>query len=57
MTEADVAAFEANPDWRLAVRLRDLDDRGKVPGAVVPELDEYRADLIGVAAETLRAKT
>jgi predicted HD phosphohydrolase len=39
MTEADVAAFEANPDWRLAVRLRDLDDRGKVPGAVVPELD------------------
>jgi predicted HD phosphohydrolase len=46
MTEAAVAAFRANPDWPLAVKLREIDDQGKVPGAVVPDLPAYREDLL-----------
>lgn len=51
MTAAEVAAFRAQPDWRLAVALRRIDDRGKVPGARVPGLDAYRIDLAAVAGE------
>lgn len=46
MTAAEVAAFRANPDWPLAVRLREIDDQGKVPGAVVPTLPAYHEDLL-----------
>jgi predicted HD phosphohydrolase len=53
MNDDEVTAFRSNPDWQLAVALRDLDDRGKVPGAVVPGLDEYRTDLIEVVGEAL----
>jgi predicted HD phosphohydrolase len=52
MSADEVARFEANPDWRLAVALRDIDDRGKVPGADVPDLEDYRADLTAVVAAT-----
>jgi hypothetical protein len=45
-----VEAFRAEPDWPLAVSLREIDDRGKVAGAVVPGLDAYRADLHSVVA-------
>ena len=37
-----VAAFEANPHFREAVRLRHWDDAAKVPGLAVPGLDHYR---------------
>jgi predicted HD phosphohydrolase len=53
MSGEEVEAFRSNPDWQLAVALRDLDDRGKVLGAVVPGLDEYRAALTEVVGETL----
>lgn len=45
MTAAEVKVFRAHPDWRLALALREIDDRGKVPGAAVPGLDDYRPDL------------
>jgi hypothetical protein len=50
MNDQEIATFRANPDWPTAVRLRDLDDRAKIPGALVPGLDEYRADLTEVVA-------
>lgn len=49
MTDAEVRDFEAHPDHRLAVRLREIDDRGKLPGLIVPGLDRYRTDLLAVA--------
>jgi predicted HD phosphohydrolase len=49
MGDAEVREFEAHPDYGLAVRLREIDDRGKLPGLVVPGLDSYRADLAAVA--------
>jgi predicted HD phosphohydrolase len=52
MTPAEVEAFRANPDWGLAVALREIDDRGKVPGAVVPGLDAYRDELRTAVADT-----
>lgn len=51
MSPREVAAFRANPDWPLALRLREIDDQGKVPGAVVPDLEAYRGDLVQVVAE------
>src|ERR1019366_8453910 len=53
MRDDEITAFRSNADWQLAVRLRDLDDRGKVPGAGVPGLDEYRGELIQAVGETL----
>jgi len=53
MSVAEVEAFRANPDWRLAVTLREIDDRSKVPGAVVPDLDAYRPALRDVVAARL----
>jgi predicted HD phosphohydrolase len=50
MSAAEIDAFRGNPDWRLAVALREIDDRGKVPGAEVPGLDAYRPDLRVVVA-------
>jgi predicted HD phosphohydrolase len=48
MSEAEVAEFRANPDHALAIRLREIDDRGKVPGLDVPGLDDYRDVLTSV---------
>jgi len=53
MTGSEVKAFESQPDWRLAVALRTIDDRGKVPGAVVPSLEAYRGLLGRVVAARL----
>jgi len=53
MSTAEVEAFRTEPDWPLAVSLREIDDRGKVPGAVVPGLDAYRTDLHAVVAARL----
>jgi len=48
MTADEISAFRSHPDWRLALRLREIDDRGKVPGARVPELEAYRPELEAV---------
>jgi predicted HD phosphohydrolase len=45
MSEAEVAEFRLNPDWQQAVALRVIDDRGKIPGLAVPDLDSYRVEL------------
>ena len=51
MSAEEVAAFEANPDHELAVKLREIDDRGKVPGLDVPGIDDYRAVLARVVVD------
>ena len=56
MSDDEIEAFRANPDWPLAVRLREIDDAGKVPGAVVPDLECYRDDLLGVVAARLESR-
>jgi predicted HD phosphohydrolase len=55
MSPAEVDAFRANSDWRLAVSLREIDDQGKVPGAQVPGLGSYEDDLTAVVSERLAA--
>jgi predicted HD phosphohydrolase len=53
MTPEEVDSFRNHPDWPLAVELREIDDRGKVPGAQVPGLEDYRAELSTVVATRL----
>jgi predicted HD phosphohydrolase len=48
MSDDEVAEFRSQPDWALAVTLRLIDDRGKVPGLEVPGLDSYRPRLLAV---------
>jgi predicted HD phosphohydrolase len=48
MTETEIAAFRANPDWEQAVALRRLDDRGKVVDLAVPTLEAHRPRLMRV---------
>jgi predicted HD phosphohydrolase len=55
MSDEEVAEFEAQPDWQNAVRLRTWDDRAKDPGASVPGLDAYAAELRAVIAAALSA--
>jgi predicted HD phosphohydrolase len=54
MTADEVEAFRSHSDWRLALALREIDDLGKVPGADVPDLEDYRDDLRNVVAAHLR---
>ena len=42
MSAAEVAAFEAEPHWREAVRVRRWDDMGKVPRLAVAGFEHYR---------------
>ena len=49
MSPDEVATFERNPAFRVAVALRGWDDGGKVDGLPVPRLREYRALLERVA--------
>jgi gamma-butyrobetaine dioxygenase len=53
----EAAEFEANPHFRAAVRLRDWDDRAKVPGLDVPGLEHYRAVLEAVVARRGAARS
>ena len=41
----EAAAFEAEPAFQWAVRLRRWDDEAKVPGLAIPGLDHYRSHL------------
>lgn len=45
MTDEEGAAFEANPYYDLALRVRRYDDLGKVEGMETPDMDAHR-DLI-----------
>jgi len=51
MIPAEIDAFRAHPDWRLALELREIDDQAKVPGARVPELAEYEVVLFHVVSD------
>ena len=42
MSAAEVRAFETEPGWREAVRVRGWDDQGKVAGLAVPGFEHYR---------------
>ncbi len=48
MDVTEVAAFEANPGWEDAVRLRRWDDEAKVPDLAVAPAVSYRALLESV---------
>ncbi|MFI1097888.1 HD domain-containing protein [Streptomyces sp. NPDC020917] len=50
MSPAEVAAFEAGPDFAAAVALRRGDDAGKVVGLAVPGLARWRPAVARVAA-------
>lgn len=41
LSAEEVAAFESSPDWAAAVALRRADDRAKVPGAAVADLEHW----------------
>ncbi len=49
MSDAEARAFETNSHWEAMVQLRKADEGAKVPGAIVPGLDHWRAVVIGVA--------
>jgi gamma-butyrobetaine dioxygenase len=50
MSEAETAAFEAEPHWRDAVQVRRCDDLGKVAGLATPGFAHYREWLEELAA-------
>ncbi|WP_067714694.1 HD domain-containing protein [Nocardia yamanashiensis] len=50
MTPDEVAAFEADPDFRAAIELRRADDAGKVVGLTVHPLAWWRPVIERVAA-------
>lgn len=50
MSAAEVQAFEAEPFWRDAVRVRIADEAAKVPGRAVPGLGAWRPILARLAA-------
>ncbi len=50
MTRDEIAAFEREPHWREAVRVRLWDDEGKVAGLATPGLESYRAMIEATAA-------
>jgi phosphonate degradation associated HDIG domain protein len=43
MTAPEIAAFEAKPYWREAIRVRQWDDEGKVAGLRTPDFSTYAA--------------
>ena len=47
MSDAEKAAFEANPHWESAVQLRKWDDLAKVEGLETPGLESYREAVQG----------
>lgn len=44
-SEEELRAFEQHPHYRDALRLRRWDDRAKIPGLTVPDLEHYRPVL------------
>jgi phosphonate degradation associated HDIG domain protein len=50
MKAAEIAAFEANPHHRAAVKLRLYDDDGKVAGLSIDPVASYRETLMALLA-------
>ncbi|MFQ6398275.1 HD domain-containing protein [Nocardia sp. KC 131] len=50
MDEAEIAEFEADPDFDAAIALRRADDAGKVVGLEVAPVESWRAVIERVAA-------
>ena len=42
MSDEELQEFTQSPNWRSMVRVRTWDDRAKIPGADVPDLESYR---------------
>ncbi|RDI42871.1 HD domain-containing protein [Nocardia mexicana] len=53
MTAAELAAFEADPDFAAALALRRADDAGKVVGLRVEPVESWRPVIARVAAAQL----
>ncbi len=49
MSTDEIADVESSPDWAAAVALRRADDRAKVPGAVVADLEHWIPVIESVA--------
>jgi [1-hydroxy-2-(trimethylamino)ethyl]phosphonate dioxygenase len=45
MTEAEARQFKLHPQHQLALRLREYDDQGKIPGLQLPALWEYADEV------------
>jgi phosphonate degradation associated HDIG domain protein len=54
LSDEELAAFERQPAWRAAVRLRRWDDLGKVEDSAVPGLSEYGDTLERLARPVRR---
>ncbi len=57
MSAAEVAQFETERYHADAVKVRQWDDQGKVPGLVTPQLEDYRARIEEAAAQRLGGRT
>ena len=51
MNDAEATEFEQEPHFKIAVRVRRYDDKGKVPGMNTPDLDSFRPLLEGFLAK------
>jgi gamma-butyrobetaine dioxygenase len=56
MSSAEVAAFESEPYWRDAVRVRRWDDQGKIGGLETPGFEHYRPLIDRLAHATTRGQ-
>lgn len=56
MSDAEVEAFRRAPGCELAVRLRLIDDQGKVPALEVAGLEDYRDTLLRVVEAATAAR-
>lgn len=52
MSDAEADAFEANPHFEWAIRLRKHDDAAKVPGAETRRLEDYREMVTACVNQT-----
>lgn len=50
MGQAEIAAFEREPFFRQAIRVRSWDDEGKVPNLATRDLASYRSMITAAAA-------
>lgn len=49
MTEQDIARFRESPYYQDAVRLRQWDDRAKIPNMKTPDIEHFRMHLQAAA--------
>ena len=55
MADAERQAFERRAEWETMVVLRRADDAAKVPGKIVPGVDDWRSLLEDLASRTDRS--